>query len=231
MERRKGCSTFPADGHQICAWFICPVINCEKQHPTTWVRYIHENAFIKKRAEDEKKKKRERLLCLKPNSTDESIKQLKLTSACYMDSINASRWSYNNSASCWWTVERRVGVPEMCCIAFEISQMHLNQISQLRKYFILIIISYSTTWVIFNFIYANSSLSECDRKKHFTTWGVFKPLTGCNRDLATAETQINIHHYFHQCVWLLDVRCFGLWQSIGEHQLKMQINYSLTISN
>lgn len=42
----KGYSTFPADGHKICAWFICPVINCEKQHPTTWVRYIHENAFI-----------------------------------------------------------------------------------------------------------------------------------------------------------------------------------------
>lgn len=105
--------------------------------------------------EQKMKKKRERLLCLKPNSTDESIKQLKLTSACYMDSINASRWSYNNSASCWWTVERRVGVPEMCCIAFEISQMHLNQISQLRKYFILIIISYSTTWVIFKFYLCN----------------------------------------------------------------------------
>jgi len=81
--------------------------------------------FIKKKRAEEEKRETERLLCLKPNSTDESIKQLKLTSACYMDSINASRWSYNNSASCWWTVERRVGVPEMCCIAFEISQMHL----------------------------------------------------------------------------------------------------------
>lgn len=122
----KGCSTFPADGHQICAWFICPVINCEKQHPTTWVRYIHENAFIKKK---EQKMKKERLLCLKPNSTDESIKQLKLTSACYMDSINTSRWSYINTASYGWTVEGWVGVPEMCCGAFEISQMHFNRTS------------------------------------------------------------------------------------------------------
>lgn len=154
MKRRKGCSTFPADGHQICAWFICPVINCEKQHPTTWVRYIHENAFIKKKRAEDEKRERERLLCLKPNSTDESIKQLKLTSACYMDSINASRWSYSNSASCWWTVERRVGVPEMCCIAFEISQMHLL-IKSVNSESFSLIISYSTTWVIFKFYLCN----------------------------------------------------------------------------
>ncbi len=98
-------------------------------------------------------KKRERLLCLKPNSTDESIKQLKLTSACYMDSINASRWSYNNTASYWWTVERRVGVPEMCCIAFEISQIHFNQNESTQKVFSSNY--YTTIWVHLKFYSCN----------------------------------------------------------------------------